>query len=719
MDQALTYLVERVSAINPNNPKANKGCRLLYPHIDELQEVMPALQNILMLSITHNNGKARLTNLAHKLGAAFSYHFGMELPFNRDMAFMGCLVLEAYLHGEGIIEILRDPDYPGNPIRADYVVMPTIQMADAPVALSQTVRRPIAGVSSVRQGNGKPVIKRWGSKDEEAFSELLERPFIKAVDRLQSTGWKVNTAVLEKLAKHEADLLKMPNGIPKKEGPERRVAQRQFSHFIANRAILEKAKELASWDEFYQYVDLDWRGRVYYCENFFNYQGNDLARGLMMFSEGKPLGSEGNFWLAVHTASSFNQSYSIDEIPSWCEFDYRTYLDSQGLTDISVDKMTLEDRARWTLENMESILSNGSLGGLPDCEKPVVFLACCLEWVKIEEFGDSHAYICHLPIPIDGTNNGWQHLGAMSQDEVTGDLVGLIPGDVPKDFYVTTAKRLVELMPEWFEERQIPMKHIRKGIAKRGSMTRAYSAGATKIAENMAADLYQYGFDKKYNIVEDDCTILAKNLVKAIADVCPGPLQTMKYLQKLAGHVLVSQGEKTIQWTTPSGFPVNHAYFLTDEDDVKATIAPPPKHAHHLAPIGAAKKNKEGDIVGYTGRINMKLQRYNEKPSLKDTASGISPNFVHSMDAAHMSLVIADWDGDFGAVHDSFSVHACDVEKLMATTRQAFVDMYDKENFFNIMRQMIVGDDDSFEDTQPALGKLNINEVLESDFFFA
>ena len=719
MIEALTYLTERVSKINPNNPKANKGCRLLYPYVDRLQEVMPSIHNTLLLQLTRNEGKARLTNLTHKIGFTFSESFGIEVYFGADLVSMGSLVIEAYLNAEGTIEVLKDPDFPGNPIRADYVVRPTFAMKDTPPQPSHTSKTPIAAVSEPRQGNGKTVIKRMSKENQEGFCELLNKPFVKAVDRLQQTGWRVNKDVLSALAQHEEQLLKKPNGIPKKEGPERRVAQRLFSHFIANQAILEKAKHMAEWDEFYQYVDLDWRGRVYYCENFFNYQGNDLARGLLQFSEGKPLGETGNFWLAVHTASSFNESYSIDEIPEWCEYDYRSFLESQGLTDISVDKMTLEDRARWTMNNMESILSNGLLGGLPDCEKPVVFLACCLEWVKIEEFGDSHAYICHLPIPIDGTNNGWQHLGAISKDEVTGDLVGLIPGEVPKDFYVTTAKRLVEIMPDFFEERQIPMKHIRKGIAKRGSMTRAYSAGASKIAENMAADLYQYGFDVKYNITPEDCEVLAKNLVKAIADVCPGPLKTMRYLQELAGHVLVSQGKKIIQWTTPAGFPVDHAYYLTDEDDIFVTIAAPKGHAHHLAPIGKPKKNKAGEIVGYTGRIHMRVLRYNEKPSLKDTASGISPNFVHSMDAAHMSLVIANWDDSFGAVHDSFSVHACDVEKLMLLTRQQFVEMYETENFFNIMRQMIVGDDEDFEDNQPELGTLDIKEVVDSDFFFA
>ena len=52
----------------------------------------------------------------------------------------------------------------------------------------------------------------------------------------------------------------------------------------------------------------------------------------------------GLFWLAVHTACSYNHSYNRDEIPEWCETDYASYLEKEGLDSISVDKMTLEDR---------------------------------------------------------------------------------------------------------------------------------------------------------------------------------------------------------------------------------------------------------------------------------------------------------------------------------------------------------------------------------------
>ena len=78
------------------------------------------------------------------------------------------------------------------------------------------------------------------------------------------------------------------------------------------------------------------------------------------------------------------------------------------------------------------------------------------------------------------------------------------------------------------------MKHIRKGISKRGSMTRAYSAGASKIAENMYFDCKTEDYHEEYGIDQTDCNKFARLLIQAINTVCPGPLQTMTYLQSLA-----------------------------------------------------------------------------------------------------------------------------------------------------------------------------------------
>ena len=84
-----------------------------------------------------------------------------------------------------------------------------------------------------------------------------------------------------------------------------------------------------------------------------------------------------------------------------------------------------------------------------------------------------------------------------------------------------------------------------------------------------------------------------------------------------------------------------------------------------------------------------------------------------------MANVIKRWDGDFGAIHDSFSVHACDIDDLLEIIKTEFVKMYDNPNFFNVIQQMIITNADNFNYEQPRLGTLDIREVKESEYFFA
>ena len=60
-----------------------------------------------------------------------------------------------------------------------------------------------------------------------------------------------------------------------------------------------------------------------------------------------------------------------------------------------------------------------------------------------------------------------------------------------------------------------------------------------------------------------------------------------------------------------------------------------------------------------------------------DYASGIAPNYVHSMDAAHLALTVSAFEGAFGAVHDSFATHGNAIIKLGEVIRTQFAEMYD------------------------------------------
>ena len=198
----------------------------------------------------------------------------------------------------------------------------------------------------------------------------------------------------------------------------------------------------------------------------------------------------------------------------------------------------------------------------------------------------------------------------------------------------------------------------------------------------------------------DYCKALAKLLIKAINNVCPGPLKTMGYLQGLASIAIADEdSDYKLKWETNSGFKVEYECYYSKKCKARGTIS------------GYTKYNKNGQVKHVA-------QVFSDFPDVRGFMCGISPNYIHSMDAAHMALVINDWNGDFGAVHDSFSTHACDVETLLVSTKRKFIEMYNEDNYYNIIKQQIVGEGEVLID-QPDLGNLNIEEIEDSDYFFA
>lgn len=724
LNQVHEYLNKKIERVNLNNQKANRGGVLVKTHAgweEKLEALVAVTFQIIQSQFTRTQGdylpgEAGLTATSIVIGKAVAKLISREPIKLEHQLCIGDLFIEGFVY-HGFAELVP-------PVRRDdsYTLKATPkweELADIPLEI---VKETILGSYTEPQSVTRHIHKMHD------YLYDAEAPYVQAVDKLQQVKWAINKPILDAI-------------VPPRSEPEENDAkeQRRRSKVIEHKFITAKAEILKDWDGFYQSFEVDYRGRIYNTEPFLNYQSSDMAKGMLMFAEEKPMTEDGKFWLAVHTASSYNQSYNINDIPEWCEEDYKSYLKEEGLEDISVDKMTLNDRAGWTMNNWDKIFEKKlDL----KAEKPYTFLACCYEWEYVQETG-----MTRLPVAIDGSNNGWQHLGAISKDSQTGLLVGLEPVTIQKDFYVQTAKKLIELAAK--DKRltsilkSMPMKHIRKGISKRGSMTRAYSAGASKIAENMYFDCKAEDYHEKYGITLKDCNKFANLLVKAIEQVCPGPLQTMAYLQELAQYqigkheliggtraefkelkarrfellglkdpsdeelielndvsvrlndfsfeLIYGNGETVIEWDTPSGFKARYENYTMI--DFKARARLNGKDIKHV------------------------MKTPTDKPDIRGFMCGISPNYIHSMDAAHMALVIADWQGDFGAVHDSFSTHASDVDLLLQRTKEVFIDMYDHENFFDVIRKQLTDDTDSVE--QPMLGDLDVSAIASSDYFFA
>jgi DNA-directed RNA polymerase len=104
-------------------------------------------------------------------------------------------------------------------------------------------------------------------------------------------------------------------------------------------------------------------------------------------------------------------------------------------------------------------------------------------------------------------------------------------------------------------------------------------------------------------------------------------------------------------------------------------------------------------------------------------ADGIVAHLVHSLDAAHMMLTIvrllAEGVHHFAMVHDSFGVHACDIDALNRALREEFVRIYSEpvlQKFLNEQRQ--AHPDVDLPDP-PEPGNLDIRQVISSPYFFA
>lgn len=130
------------------------------------------------------------------------------------------------------------------------------------------------------------------------------------------------------------------------------------------------------------------------------------------------------------------------------------------------------------------------------------------------------------------------------------------------------------------------------------------------------------------------------------------------------------------------------------------------------------------------------------KLSIKEQLQGISPNFIHSLDASCLvdCLNMCEEIGlrSFSSVHDAYGTHAANMDVLAGLLREAFVQTHEHDvlgMFRSACTSVIVpvllerdSDMDPLEASEKAEellpaplphGSLDLHGVLQSDYFFA
>jgi hypothetical protein len=578
-------------------------------------------------------------------------------------------------------------------------------------------------------------------KSKDNYGKTIVSPFfVEQINRLASVPLKINIKVLieiESMLKNKSNLLLHEvHELTGKEGlkPEQlKIVQAHNSKFAQQMQIINIARTFACLNEFYLPVNADWRGRIYTIPSYLTYQGTDLAKSLIEFARPCEMTSES----LVH-------------------------LKRYGANLAGNDKMSLIERIRWVDEHVQEIIKvdHRVIETKPE---PFCFLAFSLEmrkWINkgeasysfsfnkekvsptskkkvikielIENKGELNTQ-SHLPIFLDATCNGLQHLAALGRDLNVAYLVNMTESsatDNPQDIYsyvIPSIEEQLKAIAESNQEHDV-LKNIKftRAMVKKSIMTIPYSITAYGIADYLEEFFKVEKINGKTVFIAENGVVLTKKNLFAMAQIIhktffnlfpniKALVSSLKELVKLSNSMGIS-----LNWSTPSGLNIEELYREFKPIKIKCSY-----------------RNR---------RYQVTLNRATAEINKSKQGSAFLPNLVHSLDSAAL-LVMTDkfnkackklkLNPDLITVHDCFATNVANVDLMDRLVRESFVEIYNKDEFLtklfeNInlraleahINQLGKSIDTVTEDEikikipkLPKIGKFDIKEVLNSKYF--
>lgn len=552
---------------------------------------------------------------------------------------------------------------------------------------------PMCGIRYIKKEH-----KRWIL---EHLESPVSAPVRDAMNKAQSVPYRVNKAVLEILRTATAmrvGILGLPSfieaakpefplgdGWQKDEATAEELEQFKFwktqmsSWYTAENkrkgrhtGILSKITEMVRYQdeaELYFPTFIDWRGRLYFRSNL-NPQSNDAVKGCIEFANGKRLGAVGLHWLKVHVANSCGYDKHDDKIKAAWVDDNWHYISDFINSPLDVDA--------------------------PEPDTAFTLLQAGLALQEALALPNPEDYICHVPVAMDATCSGLQHLSALTRDTTGAYYTNLIDNndDKKSDIYMRVAevaelsrgKYMVDDVANYWKE--LP---ISRAMAKKPVMTFVYGSTLLSTIDSIALEMTESGMD----VIRDSsgkviysmttlATPIAKALRKGVDETVPESAKMMKYMQS----IVRKHKETCMRWINPVGVPV------VNWAEGSLTKRVPIRSMGVVAIAMVSNDNK------YNTRI---------------ASNGIVPNFVHSMDSAHLCLTILDADCDILPIHDSFATHPSDVPVMHKALRSTFIKMY---NDFKIEDFLQFNDIDLEEYQPPMQGNLELSSITNARFMF-
>ena len=522
-----------------------------------------------------------------------------------------------------------------------------------------------------------------------------------AVNILQETGWRVNAKVLQAVQQAIASGGGQC-GLPKVEDQQvprpyplrgtkddKKHWKRQASEIHKMNARMVSRRQtaystVACCEELlgrtlYLPYRVDFRGRVYVIPSDLNPQRGDLDRGLLTLDKADPLGENGYGWLLVQYANCWGvDNVSFDDRRAWARKALPPY---KSLAALPHDWDPWDLREAWV-----------------DAESPWQALAALGEIIEVHRHGCRTSYPCSLPIGMDGTNSGLQHLSAMLADADGGALVNLVPHDHPRDIYQMVADkahkavqqdaRLVvcedttvpDLPQQWLDNWR------GRSLAKRPTMTYVYRVTLQGMREALLSD----GFLDWSDSPDAAVKYIGRKLWDAVSTSLPKATEAMEWLCECASAA--NRSGRLLWWTAPDGFMVKTNYRTRTQSRVRC--------------LGC---EVTFDDPGFNDPISTHRQR-----------NSIAPNVVHTYDAAHLRMSVLRGYRDYGVtqwgvVHDQFSTTPGRTDAMREAVLSMLSDMY-TPNQLERFREEVIKQTGIDPGPPPMRGDLDIFTVRDSTY---
>lgn len=493
-----------------------------------------------------------------------------------------------------------------------------------------------------------------------------------ALNRLQATAYEINPGVKGAATFFRLNPDKL-NGVPEDVCPPQSVRmplrqdypdRRSFGFHKARWAVTEERNSTLrvrfhrtltlagevdySTDygkrPFYFPCHLDYRSRMYpAASNMFNFQGSDLSRGLLQYHAGEVLNFHGKTELKLHGANMFGLS-----------------------------RVTEEHKLQWVdlheaeiMASAEAPITNRFWA---EADKPWQFLAFCKDYRTSTLYGSPSRCIC----TADASASGFQLMSLLTGDEKLAKLTNLIPSEERHDLYdYITSLVLPEVVSQqerWPSLKFILDRGLTRDLVKGPVMGIPYGitvVGMSRIIGDMMLDWLQRKAPPTLKDTEryiDGSARLTTIIYNTVFSEFP-KLRTLLSALRLTASLRIGAG-KGLEWTTPSGFPWRQAIREQTTTIIRPTIAP-------------------------GTRVWADIMENTEKLDVRKNVMAVTPNFIHSLDAAvmHHAIWAMPTNAPITTIHDCIGTQANHMPAFKNAYKTSLTQMFLGKNLLHSFLQ--------------------------------